>query len=119
MDEAATYRAFGRAVAARRRSIPKTQETIASQVGISRASLANIERGKQRVFLHQVLALANALGLQSAHEIIPARAIAPAANAKKSKVTGSEKLTPRQRREIEALLQSISYDDLAGPANAS
>jgi transcriptional regulator with XRE-family HTH domain len=117
MDEAATYRAFGRAVATRRRAIRKTQETIANQIGISRASLANIERGKQRVFLHQVLALANALGLQSAHEIIPARAIAPVQNAKKAKVTGSERLTPQQRREIEALVHSLSLEDILGLAD--
>ena len=68
------YRDFGRAVAARRRSAKMTQEQVALAIGLSRASLANIERGNQKVFLHQILALTDALGLQSSHEIVPSKA---------------------------------------------
>ncbi len=32
--------------------------------GLSRASIANIENGKQRVFLHQLLQFADALGVE-------------------------------------------------------
>lgn len=74
VDERATYRAFGRAVADRRRSMRKTQLEVAQQIGLSRASLANIERGEQKVFLHQILALTEALELESSHEIVPSRA---------------------------------------------
>jgi transcriptional regulator with XRE-family HTH domain len=74
VDEKAIYRAFGRAVADRRKSMSKTQLNVAQQIGLSRASLANIERGQQKVFLHQILALAEALELDSSHEIVPSRA---------------------------------------------
>jgi transcriptional regulator with XRE-family HTH domain len=74
VDERAIYRAFGRAVANRRKSMTKTQLEVAQHIGLSRASLANIERGEQKVFLHQILALTEALELDSSHEIVPSRA---------------------------------------------
>lgn len=74
MDERAIYKAFGRAIADRRKSMHKTQLAVAQQIGLSRASLANIERGNQKVFLHQILALTEALELDSSHEIVPSQA---------------------------------------------
>lgn len=67
------YLAFGRQVAARRLSLGKSQKDVASEVGLSRASIANIERGRQAVLLHQVYALASALEMQSAADILPIR----------------------------------------------
>lgn len=112
MDEASVYRAFGKAVATRRRLVGKTQAEVARQVGLSRGSLANIELGNQKVFLHQVLSLAHALELESAHEIVPARAIGPIEKSTmRAQVTGTKRLTPRQRKEIESLLNSLTPHD--------
>ena len=47
-----------------------TQSEIATKVGISRASVANIEAGRQKVLLHQVYLFASALSLQSITELI-------------------------------------------------
>ena len=41
-----------------------TQEELAKRCGISRPSLANIEAGRQRVSLHDVEALAKAMGTE-------------------------------------------------------
>ena len=92
------YRAFGRAVADRRRSIGKRQLEVAQQIGLSRASLANIERGAQKVFLHQALALTEALELDSSHEIIPSRA-APSNRhtAEAVNLSGAKDLSKDQR----------------------
>ncbi|MEW8350289.1 MAG: helix-turn-helix transcriptional regulator [Candidatus Thiodiazotropha taylori] len=49
-----------------------TQEELAKGVGISRASLANIESGRQRVLLHQLYGFAEQLGLDL-FQLIPAR----------------------------------------------
>ena len=71
MDETGLYKALGRSVAARRKAMGKTQSDIASKLSLSRASLANIERGNQKVLLHQVYRIAKALELFDVRELIP------------------------------------------------
>ncbi|MBU2015926.1 MAG: helix-turn-helix domain-containing protein [Alphaproteobacteria bacterium] len=109
MDEGAIYRAFGLAVAKRRADIEKTQERVAKEVGLSRASLANIERGKQRVFLHQILALADALELTSAHEIVPARAVSSSSGAKADvTMSGAKKLSRDQKMLVNNIVNALT-----------
>lgn len=48
------YRAIGSAVRDLRRHSNMTQQQVADAIGISRASVANIERGEQRVFVDQL-----------------------------------------------------------------
>lgn len=59
------YRAFGGRVRAARESLGLSQEHLAIRVGLSRASIANVERGAQRVALHQWLELATALDMNA------------------------------------------------------
>jgi transcriptional regulator with XRE-family HTH domain len=109
VDERAIYKAFGRAVAQRRRAIPKTQEQVAREIGLSRASLANIERGSQKVFLHQILALAKALELESAHEIVPTKAPEPAKSARDEvRFSGAKDLSKKQKAFVTSLVSSLS-----------
>lgn len=109
MDEEAIYRAFGQAVAERRNAIDKTQERVARDVGLSRASLANIERGKQRVFLHQILALANALELSSAHEIVPARVVSTRSGAKADvTMSGAKNLSRNQKMIVNNIVNAVT-----------
>lgn len=76
----------------------KTQLQVAQQIGLSRASLANIERGEQKIFLHQVLALTEALELDSSHEIVPSRAPSVAASSLETvNVSGAKNLSKEQR----------------------
>ena len=71
MGNTSIYETLGRAVSARREELKLTQQTLAEQVGLSRASIANIEGGRQKVLLHQVYSLARALGLRSIVELVP------------------------------------------------
>ena len=66
------YKAFGRSVAARRRELDLTQAKLAARVGMSRASIANIESGRQNVLLHHVYALSSALAVTRLSDILPA-----------------------------------------------
>lgn len=111
VDEAAIYKTFGKAIAARRSATGKTQAEIAQRVGLSRASLANIEVGNQRVFLHQILSIADALDLESAHEIVPARAIAHGKGqaVQSVKIVGRSKLSRHQQLQIGQLLGSLRF----------
>lgn len=55
------YRMFGSAVRALREEKNVTQEDLAQRVNLSRTSITNIEKGRQRVLLHQMLEIASAL----------------------------------------------------------
>lgn len=65
------YRAFGSAVSARRKALGLTQAQLASKVKMSRASIANIESGRQNILLHHVYALAAALDFAKVADLLP------------------------------------------------
>ncbi len=71
VDQDLLYRSFGRRVAARRSALTLTQAQLAGRVGMSRASIANIERGQQNLSLHQVYRLTQALGLSDVNDLLP------------------------------------------------
>lgn len=58
------YGELGRRIRAAREAVGVTQEELALRVELSRASVANIERGHQRVALHKFVELALALGVE-------------------------------------------------------
>ncbi len=65
--------AFGRAVAKRRQELRLTQSMLSGLTGLSRASIASIEKGRQNILLHHVYDLAQALQLRHAGDLLPAR----------------------------------------------
>lgn len=70
MDSRELYRRIGSHIKSRRKSLKKTQAQLAPLLGISRASLANIETGRQNVLVHQLYVLAEKLQL-SVHDLLP------------------------------------------------
>lgn len=58
----AIYGNLGRRIKERREALGMSQEVLSVSLGQTRASIANIEAGRQRVMLHDVPALARALG---------------------------------------------------------
>jgi transcriptional regulator with XRE-family HTH domain len=62
-DLDALYRAFGNLVRLRReqRPNPLSQEKLGRLVGLSRASICNIENGRHHLVIHQLLAFARVL----------------------------------------------------------
>lgn len=65
------YKAFGNAISTRRKALGLTQARLANEVKMSRASIANIESGRQNVLLHHVYALAAALEFTKVGELLP------------------------------------------------
>ena len=57
------YAILGARVRSRREELRMTQADLSARIGLSRASVANIECGRQAVLLHQFLALASALAV--------------------------------------------------------
>lgn len=71
MDDMELYRLLGQNVARLRNAKERTQAEIAAQIGLTRASLANIETGRQKVLMHHVFRLANALECASILDLVP------------------------------------------------
>lgn len=103
------YRRLGRAVAARRRALRLTQSAVAEKLGLSRASLANLENGRQRIMVHQLFALVNALKLGSVLDLVP-DTWAPPEPLPGIKVSGPS-LSPQQQSSVETLLASAFAED--------
>lgn len=103
MADEAIYKAFGRAVATRRKTLDLTQAELASQVGISRASIANIESGRQNVLLHHVYRLAEALKFSKVSELLPASP-KPSNEEGFDMILSDETVTPRGKAQITDLI---------------
>lgn len=65
------YRLFGDRVRELRENRNVTQEELGRRVQLSRASITNIEKGRQRVLLHQLVEIADALNAKPS-ELMPA-----------------------------------------------
>jgi transcriptional regulator with XRE-family HTH domain len=68
------YDQLGALIRGRRKKLSLTQQDVAARIGISRASLANIETGRQKVLVHQLYALAGALNLPPSDLLPPVAA---------------------------------------------
>ena len=58
------YRQFGRLLAEARRKKGISQELLADELGLSRTSITNIEKGRQPVQLHSLYCIARLLGVE-------------------------------------------------------
>lgn len=63
------YKLFGLRLSDARAIAKLTQNELAQRAGMSRASIANIEAGRQRVLLHQIIELTDALRMTSATDL--------------------------------------------------
>lgn len=105
MDAEHVYRNLGSRIRELRRSLHQTQDQLARQVNMSRASLANIEAGRQQVLVHHLFALAAALQLDSpAQLLLTSRSRAAKADATAPLPLAEDGLTEKQRREVLRLM---------------
>lgn len=108
MEPQDIYTKVGNNIRRYRRAMPRTQQQVAQQVGLSRASLANIESGHQWVRLHHLYAIAEALDLDSPTALLPAPNPTPPSAAVPSDLPlPKEGLTDKQRLEVLRLLNDV------------
>ena len=100
------YPEIGKRIAQRRKALGNTQEWLAPQVGLSRTSLANIERGRQKILVHQLLAFASALDLEPT-ELLPRRTSA----MRPADMKFSTELNARQK----AMIAHLMFDEPTQP----
>ncbi len=99
------YREVGRNIRRYRAGAHRTQAQLASEIGISRASLANIEAGRQQVLIHHLYTIADALDLDSPGALMPAPSPQDAASA--DLPLPAEGLSERQRQEVLRLMSGV------------
>ncbi|GLK53428.1 hypothetical protein GCM10017621_29360 [Maricaulis virginensis] len=71
MTQEALNRAIGKALADRRRAAGMRQADVAQSVGISRSSLANIEKGRQALSIFLLYQVADALDVGDPRTLLP------------------------------------------------
>lgn len=102
VDQAKLYREIGARIRARRDGLNKTQAALAADVGLSRPSLANIERGRQNLLIHQLYILSTSLKL-NIQDLLPAVQEIDEIDSEELKMP--EDLTETQQLQIKALLK--------------
>lgn len=63
------YKRLGEFCVRRRKALGWTQQELADRMGLVRSSIANIETGRQRLLLHDALALMFILGSEDATQL--------------------------------------------------
>jgi transcriptional regulator with XRE-family HTH domain len=105
MSDEVIYKAFGRAIATRRKELGLTQADLAGRVGMSRASIANIERGRQNVLLHHVYSLASALEFAKVADLLPTQP-KPATEEDLDMILSGDTINARGKSQITDLIAS-------------
>ena len=100
------YRTIGGIIRQRRRRLELPQAKLAVRLGISRATLANIETGRQRVLVHHLYAFAEALDMKLSELLPQANKITAAGDW--SQFPMPTDLKPQQKEQIAQLLGRIN-----------
>ncbi len=66
----AFYQRLGRAIKEARRRRKLTQAALASAVGLTRTSISNIEKGRQKILLHTFYDIAQAVAVEPAELLV-------------------------------------------------
>jgi transcriptional regulator with XRE-family HTH domain len=105
----AIYKRIGLEVAQRRKGLGVTQKDLSGAIGISRAAVANIERGDQRVFFDQIVAICSYLGIKSIDELLSAQATlvhAVPVRGTTARMSGAS-LSRSQKSEVRQLMREL------------
>ena len=95
------YQSFGEAIALRREHLRMTQAELANRVRLSRASIANIERGRQNVLLHHACDIASALDLTQVTDLLPVQA---KVTVEERALAVSDPVSPKAHAQINDLI---------------
>ena len=103
MDSQRLYTEVGKRIKNRRRHFQWTQETLAQRLGLSRASLANIEIGRQKLLLHRLYHIAATLEVEII-DLLPST-IEPTVTYGDDDIPLPDNLNARQRSQIREVLR--------------
>lgn len=99
------YRTIGAIVRSKRRQLEWTQAKLAQHLRVSRATLANIETGRQRILAHQLYVFAAVLGARP-EDFLPPSSVNSLPS--RARVPIPENLKPEQREQILQLIEAAT-----------
>lgn len=103
-NRADVYAFIGSTIAKRRNAVKLSQQDLASQVGLTRTSISNIESGRQKMLVHTLLDIAKALGVGP--DALLAGTRSDAATLDVFRFSGADVL-PSERATISALVDAL------------
>lgn len=109
-EETVAYELIGRRIKALREKINLTQESLAESIGLSRASLANYESGKQAIQISVLYRLARVLKAEIS-DILPSLEEVRMANAPEQRIDQDESLKADRRSELKEFIKSINKEE--------
>ena len=77
MDQGTFNKRIGENLRSRRRVARLTQDALASSIGVSRATIANMETGRQAMSAYQLMRIVSALNLPSLDDLLDSRTDKP------------------------------------------
>jgi transcriptional regulator with XRE-family HTH domain len=105
LDESNIYEALGALVREHREAQRMSQASLGKRIGLSRASVANIENGRQRIPLHHLYRMAHALGV-NAHTLLPNLDGSPSPSVERG-INSSMQLSAREQADVAKVLGAI------------
>jgi len=107
------YEEIGKRISDLRRHRPRklSQQELADSIGISRASVVNVERGRHRVQIHVLFEIARVLGVEPRDLLPPLASFEVGAALPPS---FAQKLDPRERKAVESLIGPVKGGSHAG-----
>jgi transcriptional regulator with XRE-family HTH domain len=105
MKPESVYQRIGAIIRSKRRQQEWSQVTLAQRLGISRATLANIETGRQRILVHQLYSLASVLQMKTEELLPPMQSASAGTDWKDLPMPGD--LKPQQKEQIARLIDAV------------
>jgi transcriptional regulator with XRE-family HTH domain len=100
VDHERIYDQIGREIAQQRVSIGLSQADLARTIGLTRSSISNIEKGRQKMLVHTLVDIATALHL-------PASSLLPPVSSIEDHTFSGSNLSNQDRDQIAAIVRRI------------
>lgn len=109
MGAPSIYKRIGLEISKRRKALRITQSELSGAVGISRAALANIERGEQRVFFDQIVGICAFLSVDKVDDLLqaPDRSDSDVIDYSRQLRVSGASLNRSQRNEVRSILEDL------------
>jgi len=98
------YKTIGSIIRRRRRRLEWSQNLLASRLGISRATLANIETGRQRILVHHLYTFAEVLEMKP-NDFLPPASVTESSTL--ALLPMPDDLKPQQKEQIARLIGPV------------
>ncbi|MEO8608830.1 MAG: helix-turn-helix transcriptional regulator [Chloroflexota bacterium] len=108
IDDNALYKSIGERVKAHRTQIQVTQKQLADEIGVERTSITNIESGLQKLPIHQLYRICQALKVDP-FDLLPSLEEVRQSEMEEVEIDGqSLQMTPKTAHAIRKLLEDFS-----------